>query len=140
LSLNADPRSILFNAAAAHEIGELDLYETNHIGGSTIMGTGGGTYSVRTYTLDYLFETGLVTKIDYLKIDIEGAELAAFAGISDENLLKVRNIGMEYHNGHFGKNDTLRNDLLNRLAGLGFQTYTLYLGYDNELQMLYFKK
>lgn len=140
LSLNADPRSVLFNAAMAHEIGELDLYETPHLGGSTIMGTGGGTYSVRTYTLDYLFETGLVTKIDYLKVDIEGAEHAAFAGISDENLKKVRNIGMEYHNGHFGKDESLRNALVNRLVGLGFQPYTLYLGNDNELQMLYFKK
>jgi len=140
LSLNADPRSVLFNAAAAHEIGELELYESSHLGGSTIMGTGGGSYTVRTYTLNYLFETGLITKIDYLKVDIEGAEHAAFTGISDENLMKVRNIGMEYHNGHFNKNDDLRNSFVERLVKLGFQPYTLYLGNDNELQMLYFKR
>jgi hypothetical protein len=141
LSLNADPRSILFNAAMADTIGEFTLFQTDHLGGSTLLGVGDGVrYPVRTYTLDYLFETGLVDKIDFLKVDIEGAEQHAFAGISDDNLKKVRNIAMEYHHGHLGHNEELRQTLINRLQSLGFSSYILFMGGNDELQMIYFTK
>jgi glycosyltransferase involved in cell wall biosynthesis len=141
LSLNADPRSILFNAAIADTIGEFTLYQTEHLGGSTLLGSGDGVkYPVRTYTLDYLFETGLVDKIDFLKVDIEGAELHAFAGISDDNLIKVRNIAMEYHHGHLAKNEELRQGLIDRLNKLGFNSFLLFMGGNDELQMIYFSR
>jgi FkbM family methyltransferase len=87
LSLNADPRSVLFNAAISYEKGHTTLYESNHLGGSNIYGTqiGNKEYVVKTYTLDYLFQSKLIDKIDFLKVDIEGAEHYAFGGISDEN-------------------------------------------------------
>jgi FkbM family methyltransferase len=142
LSLNADPRSILFNAAASNEVGELVINETGHLGGSTILLTDEITnsYTVRSYTLDYLFETGVLDKIDFLKVDIEGAEHHALNGISDENLMKVRNISMEYHHALFNYDEELRGDLVGRLVGLGFSPYTLFLGSNNALQMLYFKR
>jgi FkbM family methyltransferase len=141
LSLNADPRSILFNAAVADTVGEFTLFQTDHLGGSTLLGAGDGVrYPVRTYTLDYLFETGLIDKIDFLKVDIEGAEQHAFAGISDDNLMKVSNIAMEYHHGHLGHNVELRENLINRLQRLGFTSYILFMGGNDELQMIYFTK
>jgi len=139
LSLNADPRSVLFNAAAAHEIGELNLYESNHLGGSNVFGIDGQEgYSVRTYTLDYLFESGLIDHIDFLKVDIEGAEHAAFAGISDDNLKKVKTIAMEYHHSHFDHDEELRSNLIQRMNNLGFNSYLLFMGSNNSLQMIYF--
>ena len=48
------------------------------------------SYAVRTYTMDYLFETGIIDKIDFLKIDIEGAEHQVFRGMSNENLGKIK--------------------------------------------------
>jgi FkbM family methyltransferase len=141
LSLNADPRSILFNAAVADTIGEFTLYQSDHLGGSTLLGDGDGVkYPVRTYTLNYLFETGLIDHIDFLKVDIEGAELHAFAGISDDNLMKVKNISMEYHHGHLEHNEELRNNLINRMNKLGFNSYVLFMGGNNELQMIYFTR
>jgi FkbM family methyltransferase len=141
LSLNADPRSVLFNAAVAHEIGELNLYESNHLGGSNVFGIEGQEgYNVRTYTLNYLFESGLVDKIDFLKVDIEGAEHAAFAGISDENLMKVRTIAMEYHHSHFDFDDDLRTNFIRKMNDLGFNSYILFMGYNNALQMIYFTR
>ena len=142
LSLNADPRSILFNAAGSDSIGELSLFESTHIGGSNLFGTqeGAKEYKVRTYTLDYLFETGLVDKIDFLKVDIEGAEHHAFKGISDENLMKVKNIAMEYHHSHFNYDEKLRQSLINRMTRLGFNPYTLFMGDNNALQMIYFTR
>lgn len=139
LSLNADPRSILFNAAVSHEIGELNLYESSHLGGSNVFGIEGQEgYSVRTYTLNYLFEAGLIDHIDFLKVDIEGAEHAAFAGISDENLKKVKNIAMEYHHSHFNQDDELRTNFILKMNDLGFNSYLLFMGSNNALQMIYF--
>ena len=141
LSLNANPKSILFNAAVIHEIGELNLYESDHLGGSNVFsGTGGKNYPVRTYTLNYLFETALIEKIDFLKVDIEGAEHAAFMGISDENLRKVRTIAMEYHHSHFNYNVELRENFTKRLNKLGFNSYLLFCGAGGGLQLIYFTR
>jgi len=123
------------------KIGTATLYESQHLGGSNILGWGDGdSYTVRTYTLDYLFETGLIDKIDFLKVDIEGAEHEVFKGISDENLKKVRTIAMEYHNSHRGYNEELRTNFITRLNKLGFNSYLLFLGSTNALQMIYFSR
>ena len=142
LSLNADPRSILFNAAASDSIGELSLFESTHLGGSNLFGTqeGAKEYRVRTYTLDYLFESGLIDNIDFLKIDIEGAEHHALKGISDENLMKVKTISMEYHHSHFDYNEELRQEMIDRMLRLGFNSYILFMGSNNALQMIYFTR
>ena len=118
------------------------LSETGHLGGSTLLETEEvtNTYTVKTYTLDYLFETGVITKIDFLKMDIEGAEHHAFLGISDENLLKVRNVAMEYHHNLLGHNVELRESLIQRMTRLGFSNYTLFMGEHENLQMLYFER
>ena len=140
LSLNADPRSLLFNAAVSNEMGELELHESTHLGGSNLFGTQEGSkkYKVKTYTLNYLFECGLIEKIDFLKVDIEGAEHLAFDGISDENLMKVKNISMEYHHSHFNYDENLRDKFIKRLNNLGFNSYLLFIGGNDNLQMIHF--
>ncbi len=140
LSLNVDPRSLLFNGAVSNKIGELELHESNHLGGSNLFGTQEGSkkYNVRTYTLNYLFESELIQKIDFLKVDIEGAEHLAFEGISDENLMKVKNISMEYHHSHFNYDVELRDKFIKRLNNLGFNSYLLFLGGNDNLQMIHF--
>jgi hypothetical protein len=111
------------------------------LGGSNVFGIENKEgYTVRTYTLDYLFESGLVDKIDFLKVDVEGAEYAVFEGISDENLSKVKTIAMEYHNSHFNFDDTMRDNFIQKLNNLGFNSYVLFMGYNNAAQMIYFTK
>lgn len=143
LSMNSNPKSILFNAAISDNVGTLNLYESSHLGGSNIMKTNPSftkNYTVRTYTLDYLFETKLIDRIDFLKIDIEGAEIMALNGISDENLMKVKNISMEYHHAHLNYDENLRFKIIDRLNKLGFNSYLLFCGADNNLQLIYFWK
>ena len=72
-----------------------------------------------------------MNKIDFLKVDIEGAEHAAFAGISDENLGKVRTIAMEYHHSHFNRDEQLRTNFIERLIKIGFNSYLLFMGSKN---------
>jgi FkbM family methyltransferase len=144
LKLNSDPRTMLFNAAMSDSIGTTTLYESSHLGGSSILGVLPSelqrSYTVRTYTLDYLFETGLIDKIDFLKIDIEGAEIQVLKGISDDNLRKIRTIAMEYHHSHLNYDEDLRANFIKRLNQLGFNSHLLFLGSNNALQMIYFSK
>ena len=141
LSKNSDPRSLLFNSAMSDSISTTNIFESHHLGGSNIFvsnTTNIVNYPVRTYTLDYLFETKLIDRIDFLKIDTEGAEQLIMKGISDENLMKVKNISMEYHHAHLGFDEKIRHDLVSRLNRLGFNSYLLFLGSNNQLQLIYF--
>ena len=42
--------------------------------------------------------------------------------------------------GALNKDDDYRHNLITRLNKLGFNSYLLHLGMDNELQMIYFWK
>lgn len=143
LSLNASPNSYLFNAAMSDKIGKIKLTESEHLGGSNVMMDNHETdnqYEVQTYSLDYLFETGLVDKIDFLKVDIEGAEKLVFDGVSDETLMKIDKISMEYHHAALNKDNDMRHNFIDRLNKLGFNSYILFMGMDEALQMIYFWK
>jgi hypothetical protein len=82
----------------------------------------------------------LIPKIDFLKVDIEGSEIIALNGISDENLSKIRNIAVEYHHEHLKFDENLRQKFVERLTNLGFNSYMLFCGTDNALQLIYFWK
>ena len=141
LKLNCHENSIIFNAAISNQVGKITLNESEHLGGSFIGKRDNGdfkTYEVNTYNLNFLFDTKLVEKIDYLKIDIEGAELLALEGISDENLQKVDKIVIEYHHAEFNFDESKRDAVLERISKNGFNTFLLFMGHDNKLQMIYF--
>jgi len=97
----------------------------------------GESVQIELVTLDHMIgELGLDV-INYLKVDIEGSELDLFAGLSDDNLAKVQKICIEYHNMLFDFKAELRTELLTRLTNAGFSAYTLYLGDNDHIQMLY---
>lgn len=143
LKQNSPDNVILFNAAIGNEVGKLRLTESAHLGGSNLWHHTDPTttqYDVNTYTLNYLLDNGLIDKIDFLKVDIEGSEIIALEGISDAHLSNVRNIAVEYHHEHLKFDDALRNNFIGRLNRLGFNSYMLMCGYDNALQLIYFWK
>jgi FkbM family methyltransferase len=143
LKQNSPPNVILFNAAVGNEVGKLRLTESAHLGGSNLWHHNDPTttqYDVNTYTLNYLLDNGLIDKIDFLKVDIEGSEIIALEGISDEHLSNIRNVAVEYHHEHLRFDDVLRNNFITRLNRLGFNSYMLMCGYDNALQLIYFWK
>jgi FkbM family methyltransferase len=143
LKQNAPKNTILFNAAIGDKLGKLTLTESEHLGGSNLWCEPNplhNQYDVNIYTLDYIIETGLIPKIDFLKVDIEGSEIMALNGISDENLKNIRNIAVEYHHEHLKFDEKLRQDFIDRLTNLGFNSYVLFCGTDNALQLIYFWK
>lgn len=140
LKQNAPENVTLFNAAIGDEIGKLTLTESSHLGGSNLWHHKDPTvtqYEVNVYTLNYLLDNGLIDKIDFLKVDIEGSEINAMKGIRDEHLRKVRNIAIEYHHAHLKYDEKLREAFITRLNKLGFNTYLLFCGNDGALQLIY---
>jgi hypothetical protein len=143
LKQNAPANSVLFNAAIGDTLGKLTLTESNHLGGSNLWHRTDPTvnqYEVNCYTLDHILEAGLVNRIDFLKVDIEGSEIIALNGISDDNLSKIRNIVVEYHHEHLKFNETLRNEFVIRLNRLGFNSHLQFCGINDALQLIYFWK
>lgn len=90
---------------------------------------------VLSTTIDRLFSLGLFEKIDFLKIDAEGAELSIIKGISDENLSKIRKISMEFHLNDLG--ETASDYIWNRLVNSGFKAFNLIYG-TGELRIYSF--
>lgn len=143
LSKNSPENSILINGAIGDKNGKLEFTESNHLGGSGFFHPdlpGLTKYDVDVYTLNSVLEKKIVDRIDFLKIDIEGSELIALNGISDDKLSNIRNVVIEYHNGYFGYDDSIRERLIQRFVSLGFSIFVLFCGNDNAIQLLYFWK
>jgi hypothetical protein len=79
-------------------------------------------FEIQSIDLDSFFHENRIEKVSLVKMDIEGSEYKAFDGLSDENLLKIENIILEFHD-NVGK--VLRNKILKRLINLGMG-YRIY--------------
>ena len=102
--------------------------EDDTMGASLYKTAGIPNYSSIT-TIDLLFESGMVEKIDFLKIDCEGSEKAVIDGISDLNLSKIRKIALEYHSDILTEEDSQK--MIDRMTVNGFKTFQLFIGDGN---------
>lgn len=82
--------------------------------------------------INSLFNPSMIGKIDFLKMDIEGAEMECLAKISDDNLKSLRCLAVEFHRNIPGMDD-FRNQFLDRCSILGFKNFTNY--YQGGQQM-----
>jgi FkbM family methyltransferase len=130
---NSKPEMEAYNLAISDKIGICEITS----GGSRF--TGGGSivdYGIKeqeffseraiTMSLDSLFENGILTKVDFLKIDVEGAEGLVLKGISDTNLKKFRCVSMEIHRNII--DDDARNGIAERMTSLGFLHFAMFYG------------
>ena len=86
---------------------------------------------VVSVSLDSLFNSGLLDKVDFLKVDVEGAEVQVFRGISDENLSKFRCISMEVHGKAISEEDKIH--ISERISDLGYKRFTMH--YSDSLEI-----
>lgn len=93
---------------------------------------------VKTITLDDIISRNFIEHIDFLKVDTEGSEIAIFDGLSDYNLIKIKNIALEYHSAVFNYDDDLYNNFQKRFLNLGFNIFTWIL--DDNTRMTYISK
>jgi FkbM family methyltransferase len=92
------------------------------------------TIKVPTITPDVLFENEIKENIlDFMKIDIEGAEYMFFDSISDKNLCRIKQMIIEFHDNTNYK----VLSIIEKLARNDFDyTWLPYYGYDTNVNML----
>lgn len=74
-----------------------------------------GDYDVEVIGINDLFGYLGVEKIDYLKIDCEGAEKDIFENISKETISRINKMVIEFHSGE------IKESILNKLDYFGFK-------------------
>jgi FkbM family methyltransferase len=87
--------------------------------------------------INEIFE-GIDTKIDFMKIDIEGGEVDVLTAITDDNLNTLRCLSAEFHK-TYDEFDEFQSNFTNRMSLLGFKHFTAYYG-DGNLRTLTFWK
>jgi hypothetical protein len=75
--------------------------------------------TVQATTLTDIMDANNIEQIDYLKIDVEGAEYDILLNCPAGTLSKVRRIVMEYH--EFDSDERSHRDLVSLLKAHGFQ-------------------
>jgi FkbM family methyltransferase len=111
----------IHNMAISDQRGEMKFFMPGDNGalGSLMQETKSPMEIVRSTTLaDLIFENN-IAQIDYLKMDVEGAEYDILLSCSDETLSKVQKIVLEYH--EFTGHHHSHIDLMERLKSHGFQ-------------------
>lgn len=97
-----------------------------------------GSENVICMTLNRLFEIGILPEqIDFMKIDCEGAEKQILDDLTDQNLNKIKKIGMEFHANLLGHE--AREAITNRITSNGFSHFTLFHGNGSEVTLNFWK-
>lgn len=88
-----------------------------------------------SYSIDYLFESDLLNKIDFLKIDDENNEINILNGINDINLLKIMKISIKWYD--FNKLDkNIKDEIMDRFIK---NSYDIFITNNINYSMVYLK-
>ena len=117
---NADNLHI-HNVAISGQRGEMKFFMPGDNGalGSLMQETKSPMEIVQSTTLADLIAENNIAQIDYLKMDVEGAEYDILLSCSDETLSKIQKIVLEYH--EFTGHHHSHIDLVECLKSHGFQ-------------------
>ena len=103
LTANGMKHAVALNLAVSDKRGVMDLFLSGgNTGGHSLLSTFGGDavtsrISVKTASLADLMSENAISRIDFLKMDCEGAEYAILYSCLDKVLNSIRKISMEYH-------------------------------------------
>jgi FkbM family methyltransferase len=145
---NKGPKTLVYKNAVGGKQGFTNFNihtDFTHIGGGTshdqdLMLNGRDiVYSERVIIIgiNEIFE-GMESKIDFMKIDIEGGEVDVLTSITNENLNSLRCLSAEFHRTYDGF-DTFQSNFTDRMSNLGFEHFTVYYG-NHDLRTLTFWK
>jgi len=109
------------NFAVSNQNGSMPFYtpSENGILGSLLQNTSSFMETVPTITFSDIIAKHAINQIDFLKIDVEGAEFDILFANPDETLSKTRQIVMEFH--EFKGDKLSHRDLVNLLSSYGFK-------------------
>ncbi|OHB77598.1 MAG: hypothetical protein A2Z34_00135 [Planctomycetes bacterium RBG_16_59_8] len=90
-----------FPMAVAGKAGERTMERSVNpktTGGGSLFGGGGEPFAVRCADLPGIIRDHALERIDFLKLDCEGAEWEILESLPDDHLRRIRQIAMEIHN------------------------------------------
>ena len=111
----------IHNKAVSDKTGEMKFFMPSNNGalGSLMQETDSPMEIVQATTLSHIVEENNIEQIDYLKLDVEGAEYDILLNCPTDTLGKVKRIVMEYH--EFSDDKRNHRDLVNLLKSHDFQ-------------------
>lgn len=128
IAISSENKYITFHETLEHESGSLMPTHIN------IKKNASRTYEVESLNLTGLLNRIGTDKIDYIKIDIEGAEYDLIKNCTKEQLEPFKQIFIEFHHhafDNYSKEDT--NNAVSEMQKKGFQSFTL----DNHNYLFY---
>ena len=134
---------ILYDIGVSDKCGTEEFHMDSTTGGHTMLNSDRESRTkeirkIECLSLNYMFDNEIIPdKINFMKIDTEGSEVKILDGISDENLLKIDKISMEWHQFLF-EDKKLVESIIKRFVNLKYHFYKDFLGSD--IIMLYFWK
>lgn len=144
VEINQAKNVVPINAAVGHEDGRRMLYLSpeNASGHSFYCNTRKEGELVKTLRLETLFDDYKICRVDYLKMDCEGAEYEILGNCPPSVLRKVKRIALEYHAAGNLTESSRITDLRRVLLENGFNTtvnpthtdrgmlYAVQIGYE----------
>lgn len=137
----AHPRVTVHRHAMGGARGEATFHLSTNPLGSSLLPTDDldytGTMAVEVETLPGLLDRLGLDRVDVVKADIEGAEIAMLAACSDEELLRADQYTIEFHefNGTTPPEDVDRT--LDRFRDLGYAVYRKARFYHYDVLVLH---
>lgn len=127
--------------------GVIDIIVTkkiSNLGGATTLSDSieGQTVSAiekcPSMSMDSLFSFEIIPeRIDFLKIDCEGGEKKILESMTDDHILRIQKISLEYHEGILGPE--LRESFIQRIQSLGYSHFTLFHSGGDLVQLHFWK-
>jgi len=136
--------TLSYNCIVSDIDGEASLYLDETSGGHSIINNNindtkiDKTIIKKSKTLNTIIKEECLEKIDFLKIDAEGAELKIINGISDVNLNKINKISLEWHDMIFDFDESIKEKFAERLRNIGFNSHIHIV--SSHLTLMYFWK
>jgi len=108
-------RSGLLHQKAVSGKSETKKFSSNSISSASSRLDDQGEYDVEVIGINEIFGYLSLDKIDYLKIDCEGAEKYIFEEITKESIMKINKIVVEFHS------EEIKEIIINKLNLFGFK-------------------
>lgn len=121
IDLNNAANVIIHNKAVTHQNGEIEFYSSDTITSSGSLfenGVSSKKTKVRSVMLQDIFKQNKIDRIDFLKIDVEGAEYDMLLSSDKRILSRVKCLALEYHD--FIERGTFRQ-IVNHLRKFNFR-------------------
>jgi FkbM family methyltransferase len=144
---NIGPKTLVYKNAVGGKNGFMTFRihtDFTHIGGGTSKDSTVNQKSiihserVIVVGINEIFEN-IGTKIDFMKIDVEGGEVDVLSSITDENLSTLRCLSAEFH--ILDKTyETFQDYFITRMEKLGFKYFNLYHGNGFLRTLTFWKK